>query len=268
MGWGWRLALFVLLAKSYGSCLQPRGPHAHCVHCAIPDLARISGQRQRMNLHPSLGCSEAASRFPLEIKTYYILCSSAESTLIIVARVQRCKCFLMHKKRAQKASGNQRSRYRFNIAALQIHRESTDLSTRATLYAKRKYGPRDGARAPRQAWGCDSGGGVVGDMQAISDASPQSGAQAMRCALHGNAATWGRQSSLISRRGGPRVCSRGRVKSPRCPVSTRTFRFCSTKSPFSIALPRQPMPGSARWNSRSAMTTLSRKSRRAYLPMG
>src|SRR5258708_33534419 len=134
MAWDWRLALFVLLAKSYGSCLQPRSPPA----LRNSDLARISGRRQRIDLHPSRGCSEAAYGFPLEIKTYYILCSSAESTLMIVARVRRCKCFLMHKRKAQKASGNQRSRSAFDIAAPPIHRKCTDLSTRPILYAMGK----------------------------------------------------------------------------------------------------------------------------------
>src|SRR5438093_12499821 len=87
------------------------------LHCAVQTSRGFPGGGDG-SAHTLLpGCSEAAYGFPLEIKIYYILCSSAESTLIIVAHVRRCKCFLMHTRTAQKASGNQRSRRGFDIAA-------------------------------------------------------------------------------------------------------------------------------------------------------
>jgi hypothetical protein len=48
-----------------------------------------------------------ASGNPLRIKIYYILCSSAESTPIIVARANRRKRFLMHRGGAGKGPKNQ-----------------------------------------------------------------------------------------------------------------------------------------------------------------
>src|SRR5208283_4808946 len=79
-----------------------------------------------------------ASGFPLGIKIYYILCSSAESTLIIVAWGGGRKPFLMHKKGAAKASENQRSKPFRAIAAPSVHRKSTMLSTGGKVYARGK----------------------------------------------------------------------------------------------------------------------------------
>jgi hypothetical protein len=70
-----------------------------------------------------------ASGIPLGIKIYYILCSSTESTLIIVAWVRRRKRFLMHKSGVPKALKNQRATFRFAIAAPSVHRFSTMLCT-------------------------------------------------------------------------------------------------------------------------------------------
>src|SRR5580704_8567426 len=78
------------------------------------------------------------SGFPLRIKIYYILCSSAESTLIIVAWVGGRKPFLMHTKGAAKGSKNQRSIGGCAIAAPSIHRKLTMLSTAGKVYAKRE----------------------------------------------------------------------------------------------------------------------------------
>ena len=79
-----------------------------------------------------------ASGFPLEIKIYYILCSSTESTLIIVAWVRRRKRFLMHKSGVPKALKNQRATFCFTIAAPSVHRFSTMLCTGAKVYGGRR----------------------------------------------------------------------------------------------------------------------------------
>ena len=79
-----------------------------------------------------------ASGNPLGIKTYYILCSSTESTLIIVAWVRGRKCFLMHKNGMPKALKNQRAIARCTIAAPSVHRFSTVLCTGEKVYAQQK----------------------------------------------------------------------------------------------------------------------------------
>jgi len=76
-----------------------------------------------------------ASGNPLGIKTYYILCSSTESTLIIVAWVRGRKRFLMHKSDVPKALKNQRAITRCAIGAPAVHRFSTVLCTGVMLYA-------------------------------------------------------------------------------------------------------------------------------------
>jgi hypothetical protein len=86
-----------------------------------------------------------AAGFPLGIKIYYILCSSTESTLIIVAWVRRRKRFLMHKSTAAKPLKNQRAIQRSAIAAPFVHRFSTMLYTAAKVYAGR--GACEGIRA-------------------------------------------------------------------------------------------------------------------------
>ena len=69
--------------------------HAARQHRAIPTPARASGGRPGERWHAFSGRFTGASGFPLGIKTYYILCSSAESTLIIVAWQNGRKRFLM-----------------------------------------------------------------------------------------------------------------------------------------------------------------------------
>jgi hypothetical protein len=76
------------------------------LHCAIPALrgfpaAGLSGKSQ--------GRFTGALRIPLRIKIHYIWCSSAKSTLIIVAWESPRKRYLMHKKAFGKAPRNQRS---------------------------------------------------------------------------------------------------------------------------------------------------------------
>ena len=66
---------------------------------------------------------------PLRIKIYYILCSSAESTPIIVARPNRRKRFLMHTGGAGKGQKNQGLSSKFCYRSPNIHRRSTVLST-------------------------------------------------------------------------------------------------------------------------------------------
>ena len=78
------------------------------------------------------------SGFPLGIKTYYIWCSSTESTLIIVAWVRRRKRFLVHKSSVPKALKNQRATLRLAIAAPAMHRFSTMLCTAEKVCAGRK----------------------------------------------------------------------------------------------------------------------------------
>ena len=70
-----------------------------------------------------------ASGNPLRIKIYYILCSSAESTPIIVARANRRKRYLMHRGRPGKGSKNQGLSSEFGFRSPNIHRRSTVLST-------------------------------------------------------------------------------------------------------------------------------------------
>ena len=70
-----------------------------------------------------------ASGNPLRIKIYYILCSSAESTPIIVARANRRKRFLMHRGGAGKGPKNQGLSSEFCFRPPSIHRRSTVLST-------------------------------------------------------------------------------------------------------------------------------------------
>ena len=70
-----------------------------------------------------------ASGNPLRIKIYYILCSSAESTPIIVARPSRRKRFLMHRNGRGKASKNQALSAGFPFGSPTIHRRSTVSST-------------------------------------------------------------------------------------------------------------------------------------------
>jgi hypothetical protein len=66
---------------------------------------------------------------PLRIKIYYILCSSAESTPIIVARPNRRKRFLIHRGGAGKEPKNQGLSSEFCYRSPNIHRRSTVLST-------------------------------------------------------------------------------------------------------------------------------------------
>src|SRR5262249_40840810 len=84
-----------------------------------------------------LGRSRAPSGFPLRIKTYYILCSSADSKLSIVVRPKIRKTFLMHIKEASKPAKNQRSIALRNNTAPLFHRKSTVLSTDGMLHATR-----------------------------------------------------------------------------------------------------------------------------------
>jgi hypothetical protein len=77
--------------------------------CAIPPLARVSGGRPGERWQAFGGRFTGASGFPLGIKTYYILCSSAESTPIIVAWPNGRKRFLMFLSRIPKPPRNQSS---------------------------------------------------------------------------------------------------------------------------------------------------------------
>ena len=115
---------------------------------------------------PSRGLSGVVSGNPLRIKIYYILCSSAESRLIIVGRRQRCKGFLMHTKAPRKAAGNQRARLAMRSSAPTIHRESTSLSTvptfmratrlaalRCRRFSRRTYDAKRARRATQERSG-------------------------------------------------------------------------------------------------------------------
>jgi hypothetical protein len=75
-------------------------------HQARPAWARLSGCRSG-GADPRHRPLAGGLRKPLRIKIYYILCSSAESTPIIVARPRRRKRFLKHSRGPGKASKNQ-----------------------------------------------------------------------------------------------------------------------------------------------------------------
>jgi hypothetical protein len=110
------------------------------------------------------GGSGGGSGNPLRIRNYYILCSSDESRLIIVARASGCKRFLMHTKGNRKAPPNQRNRPSIPISPPTIHGESAVLSTalmfmrvrhasppRRHLFSRQGRGPWRALATPRNS---------------------------------------------------------------------------------------------------------------------
>jgi hypothetical protein len=98
---------------------------------AISAPARASGGPARQRRKAFDGRFTGASGFPLGIKTYYILCSCAGSTLIIVAWQKLRKRFFMFRKGLVKPLFNQSSTGKINVSPPRIHRFSTVLSTEA-----------------------------------------------------------------------------------------------------------------------------------------
>ena len=82
-----------LLVKSCrSSCLDP--PTTGVPPSRNPVLVRVSGHRLPYDVRRvAEGRFSVASGIPLGIKTYYILCSSAESRLIIVVRAPSASAF-------------------------------------------------------------------------------------------------------------------------------------------------------------------------------
>jgi len=98
------------------------------VRQAGPALGGLAAANPTAPTSPPAPLVEAYGN-PLRIKIYYILCSSAESTPIIVARPNRRKRFLMHTGEAGKGQKNQGLSSKFCYRSPTIHRRSTVLST-------------------------------------------------------------------------------------------------------------------------------------------
>ena len=93
-------------------------------------LAAILAPRAaRARPAPLRGAPRAVYGNPLRIKTYYILCSSAESTPIIVGHRLSCKRFLMHRKGVGKRQQKQPIARPFAAYPRTFHRIFTGLST-------------------------------------------------------------------------------------------------------------------------------------------
>src|SRR5689334_5635901 len=116
----WRLASSVLLSDlMFLACPRFAWPLVGPSGAVRPLGCRSGGADPR---HPPLAQGLPKS---LTNQNYYILCSSAESTPIIVARPKRRKRFFMHREGRGKASKNQALSAVFRFDSPTVHRRST-----------------------------------------------------------------------------------------------------------------------------------------------